>query len=139
MAPHRHLLFLLFFVVTAVGAQPKPEVAWLIYPEEPSSPSIEVWASHPGSKQFVWRLISGNGTQLAEMGEPPKPKGYSYNQGQCKIAGRFRHDVIALVKHSENSQWSRNVTRVWIASPKTKSFLAADTHGVSCLNEEWGI
>lgn len=139
MALYRRLAFLLLFVVTGVGAQTKPEVAWLIYPEGPRGPAIEVWASSPGSKQFVWRLMSSEGVQLVEMPEPPKPQGYSYNHGQCKVAGRLRYDVIALVKHSEGRQWSRDVSRLWIASPDKRAFLPADTRDVSCLNEGWGV
>lgn len=135
----RPAIFLLVLAASSAFAQQKPETAWLIYPNQQNSPAVEIWA-HPSIKhEFVWRLVTYEHKVLAEMREPPLPIGFSFNQGQCRIEGKFRHDVIAMVKHSERRQWSKHVSRIWIANPLTNSFVPISTRSVVCLNEGWGV
>jgi hypothetical protein len=124
---------------SSVVAQQKPETAWLIYPDQQNSPALEIWARPSLKQEFVWRLVTHEHTVLAEMREPPLPMGFSFNQGQCKIEGKLRHDVIAMVKHSEAEQWSKHISRVWVANPLIKSFATIRTRRVVCLNEGWGV
>ena len=139
MSIFRSAIFLSVLTASSVFAQQRPETAWLIYPDQKNSPAVEIWA-HPSSKQeFVWRLVTREHSVLAEMREPPLPKGFSFNQGQCKIEGKFRHDVIAMVKHSDCAQWSKQVSRIWVANPLAKSFAPISTRRVVCLNEGWGV
>ena len=139
MSIFRSAIFLSVLTASSVFAQQRPETAWLIYPDQKNSPAVEIWAHPSGKREFVWRLVTQEGSVLAEMREPPLPKGFSFNQGQCKIEGKFRHDVIAMVKHSDGAQLSKQVSRIWVANPLAKSFAPISTRRVVCLNEGWGV
>ncbi len=136
----RLTLLLVLIYVSAATAQHRPETAWLIYPQmKGDSPRIEIWATSGGSSRFVWRLKASNGSLLAEVPEPTPKKTYSFNQGECRIDGVLRWDIVAMVKHSEKREWSQQVEQVWIADPNNKRFVIRDGRGVECRNESYGV
>lgn len=132
------LLFFLVFEIPCFGEE-RPEAAWLIHPNLMDGFAVEIWASTTSSSGFIWRLIKMPGVVLAEMDEPVAPKGYSYNQGWCKIDGEWRDDVIALVKHSEERQYSSAILEIWVAKPQDKVFSVLHPKAAECMNEGFGI
>ena len=126
--------------VSAAIAQNRPKAAWLIYPQmRGDSPRIEIWATPGRPSAFVWRLKASNGLLLAELAEPTPKETYSFSQGECRIDGVLRWDIIAMVKHSENKEWSQQVEQVWIADPINKRSVVRDGRNVECLNEGYGV
>ena len=136
----RLMMLQILIYAPAVMAQPRPEAAWLIYPQmKGDSPRIEIWANSGVSSRFVWRLKASNGSLLTEIPEPTLKKAYSFNQGECRIDGILRWDIVAMVKHEESSEWSKHVEQIWIADPNSRRFIARDGRGVECRNENYGI
>jgi hypothetical protein len=121
-------------------AQHRYDAAWLIYPEMATeSPRIEIWKKAESPTGVVWRLTMPDGSTLAELDEPKPKPGYSYSQGDCRIDGNPRSDIVAMVKHSKAKEWSRQVERVWVADPKRKQFIPRVARGVECRNESYGV
>lgn len=124
------------FLTGAALAQPKPFVSWLISPSNSTSAAVEIW---PDGKSFVWRLVSSHGETLVEMKQPVTPRGYTINYGECKVNGVFRQDVIAIVRHIENREWSKDIHSLWFPDAKAKSFIKGDPRQATCRNEDYGI
>ena len=123
----------------ACFAQSMPYVSWLIDPGESSSAKIEVWPAPTPIKNYVWRLLSSDGVILAEMPQPDIPSGYTVNYGECNIDGVLRHNVIAIVRHTEKREWSKDVLSMWLANAEAKSFAKGSTHQATCRNERYGV
>src|SRR5262245_36640356 len=80
-------------------AQQQNFVAWLIYrgqDELKQSPAIEL-----PTRNGPWRFVRRDGSLIAEMPQPALKTGYSYNFGDCRVDGVWRHDLIAMVRHSK--------------------------------------
>jgi len=118
-------------------ADSKPFVAWLIEPQRSGSASIEVWDTPSGRR--TWRLVGPGGVVLAEMNQPEVKPGYEFNWGGCRIGSESKDGVIALVRHSENQEWSADIAAVWLADAKNRRFVAIDPKGMTCRNEGYGV
>lgn len=131
---------MLALAVPALGPCPAAaqRAAWLIHPGAAESPAVEV-SPAPSAGSVTWRLVSRQGEVLAEMAQPPVPAGYSLNLGQCRVAGVLRQDVLAFVRHAPARPWSTQVIALWIADPAGRAFVVAETEGVACLNEGYGV
>jgi hypothetical protein len=119
---------------SAAGAQEKNFVAWLIYPQIRGSAVITL-----PTKNGPWRLVAPDKSLIAEMKQPALKDGYSFNYGNCRVDGVLRQDLIAMVRHAANKQWSRDVSSIWIADPAAKKFVRRDPRGVDCKNERYGV
>jgi len=116
-------------------AQKQSYGGWLIYPRERPSPIIEL-----PTEKGPWRLLRHDRSLIVEMPQPPLKKGYTWNHGECRIDGVFRHDLIAMVKYSNGPgwDWSKDVAALWIADPKAKRFVPHPVRGVECNNQSSG-
>lgn len=130
-----HASMTVALLVAAHGSVAGPRTAWLIYPGVADSPAIEISSEEPST----WRLKSRQGQVLAEMKQPALPIGYIVNLGQCRVGDTLRDDVLAFVRHRPAAQWSTEVLSLWIADPVKRAFRVAETAGVSCLNETFGV
>ena len=137
---NRSMLF--FVLLTNFGfcfAQEKPEAAWLIHPSKNDGYGIEIWKSESSKTGFIWRLVKSPNEILAQVDEPRLAKDYSYNQGQCKIDGEWRDDVIVVVKLSEKREYSSEISKIWVALPEKKQFSILQFKSAECRNEGYGI
>jgi hypothetical protein len=139
MEPRLALIIISALVAEVCFAQPKPFVAWLVSPADSNGASIEVWPTLNNKRAFVWRLLSSGGTLLAEMKQPALPSGYTVNYGECKINGVLRQDVIAIVRHAEQREWSSDLRGFWFADEKARAFIKAQPKQVQCRNEGYGV
>lgn len=136
-------LFLLGFIVLALApvsfAQEKGclEISgWLIYPEKDASPTIK--EMHCG-KEKTFRLVTSGDILLATMPVPELPAGYEFNHGECRLDGVIRNDIIAMVRHKDDGEWSTDILKAWIADPVAKEFRPFPVKGIICLNIGYGI
>ena len=120
-------------------AQGELYAAWLLDASRTDGPSMQVWRESETSTVYTWRLVAGDGTLLAHKDQPRIPKGYTLNFGECRIAGKLRHDVLAIVRHRPKREWSADVRAVWVASPGQRAFVRRSKQGVTCRDEGFGI
>ncbi|MBI2744211.1 MAG: hypothetical protein HYX45_01385 [Burkholderiales bacterium] len=134
MTIFRCVLLSLALISGAVVAKNQNFVGWLIYPTQAGSPSIEL-----PTERGPWRLLRPDGTLLAEMAQPRLKLGYTFNFGECRIGGVIRHDLVAMVRHVNTREWSKEVVTAWIADPKAGRFISLSGRGIECRNEGYGI
>ena len=130
------ILFVAFTLGVASAAS-KPFVGWLIDPESSDSASVEVWGASNAERE--WRVVDRGGVVLARMKQPALPPGHAFNWGGCRVGGEARHDVIAVVRHRENQEWSAEVAAVWVVDAKKGSFVSTNPKGFECRNEGYGV
>lgn len=149
METRKNILWVGTMVVTlayasASFAQYKEQNSWLIdfnSPSPASTPTLELWVDQKNKRPNQWRLMSQGqgGKLLAEMIEPPLPKGYVYNYGECWYHNKQRNDVIAQVKHGKAAK-SKVIANIWQADPVSKTFrLLTSSQGFECDNVGYGV
>lgn len=139
MWPRIALTLIVALVEGACFAQSKPFLSWLISPADSNSANVEIWPTLTDEQGFVWRLISSDGTLLAEMKRPALPSGYTFNYGDCKVNGVLRQDVIAIARHAKHREWSSDLRGFWFIDAKAKAFIKALPKQVQCRNEGYGV
>jgi len=130
----RCVLLSLALISGAVVAKDQNFVGWLIYPTQAGSPRIEL-----PTERGPWRLLRPDGELIVEMAQPRLKPGYTFNFGECRIGGVIRHDLVAMVRHVNAREWSKEVEAVWIADPKTGRFIAQSGKNIECRNEGYGV
>lgn len=123
--------------VEMASAGSKPFVAWLIEPQRSDSASVEVWDAPDGGR--TWRIVESSGVVLAQMKQPEVRPGYVFNWGGCRRGADSKHDVIAVVRHEENQEWSTDIAAVWLADASNHRFVPLDPRGMECRNEGYGV
>ena len=116
----------------------KEFVGWLIYQDDRADTSPSV-SEIRFQKEKLWVLRNKKGNLLASMRVPDLSKGFEYNYGNCKVDGVYRNDVIAVVKHRRNKEWSSVVNRSWIIDPTKPGFESVTPKGIICRNEGYGV
>lgn len=129
----------LLLSVAPTYAQEDLYAAWLLHDRRADGPSVQVWRESETSTVYHWRLIAGDGALLARMDHPRIPMGYTLNFGECRIAGKLRQDVLAIVRHRPKREWSADVRAVCVASPRQLAFVRRSPQGVTCRDEGFGI
>ncbi|MBI2746250.1 MAG: hypothetical protein HYX45_11760 [Burkholderiales bacterium] len=130
----RCVLLSLALISSAVVAKDQNFVGWLIYPTQAGSPSIEL-----PTERGPWRLLRPDGSLIVEMTQPRLKPGYTFNFGECRIGGVIRHDLVAMVRHVNAREWSKEVEAVWIADPEARHFIAQFGKNIECRNEGYGV
>lgn len=114
--------------------------AWLAFPEKKATPLIQE-VDCGGKKLF--RLKSHEGSTIAEMPFPEIPQGFEINRGDCRLDGKLRYDIIAVVKHRNDTEISKNIHKAWIADPVSCSFRPVDEKKeikkLECINIGYGL
>lgn len=110
--------------------------AWLIYPDKETSPVVREMHC---LKNKEFRLADSSGKTIASMPLPELRPGYEFSRGECRLNGIIRHDIIAVVKHGEDTEWSVDVINAWVADPLAKAFVPMPVKGLACLNIGYGI
>jgi hypothetical protein len=113
----------------------RAEAAWLIAREKDAA-MVEIWRLDDGT--LVWRLLTHDRVQLAEMPQPDLPPDYIVSQGFCTVDGASRPDVVAIVRRRENEQWWTELHAAWIADPKARAFVPLKGAKIRCQNESFG-
>lgn len=134
MTIFRRALLSLALISGAVDAKDQNFVGWLIYPTQAGSPSIEL-----PTERGPWKLLRPDGTLIVVMAQPRLKPGYIFNFGECRIAGVIRHDLVAMVRHVNAREWSKEVEAVWIADPKEGRFIVQSSKDIECRNEGYGV
>lgn len=134
MTIFRCVLLSLALISGAVVAKDQIFVGWLIYPTQAGSPSVEL-----PTEGGPWRLLRPDGVLIVEMAQPRLKPGYTFNFGECRIGGVVRHDLVAMVRHVNAREWSKEVEAVWIAAPKAGRFTAQSGNNIECRNEGYGV
>ena len=114
----------------------KEFVGWLIYPNHDSSASLT--EQHCGDKKY-WQLVTREGKVLTQIPVPLLTKGYEFNYGDCNLDSKLRHDIIAMVHHKNDVEWSTKISKAWLADLTLKTIVPISTEGLSCRNEGYGL
>jgi hypothetical protein len=75
---------------------------------------------------------------IARLPVPALPAGSRFNYGQCELNGALRNDVIAIVRHNKEIEWSSDVSHAWLVDPLAKAIKPIPTTGLSCRYEGYG-
>src|SRR5688572_17067481 len=115
------IALLVTLTVEIASANARPFVTWLLEPKRTDSASMEVWEASKGER--VWRIVAPGGVVIAQMDQPAAQPGYVFNWGDCKIGGDMEHGVIAVVRHTENQEWSEDIVAAWLADSGKGRFI----------------
>jgi len=112
-------------------------VGWWIYPDQKG----DVWLQeqHCGNVKY-WQLMERNNNKiLVQIPVPLLPKGHRFNYGQCTLKGELRNDIITIVRHDQDTEWSTEVFQAWLLDPIGKAITPIPAKWLSCRYEGYGL
>ena len=114
--------------------------SWLVDTKGFSNPSIEE-RLYEGGNTRVWVLFDEKEREIGHLRAPRLKRGQEFNQGKCRVGGgNERWDIIAIVVHKPNQEWTSKVIRAWRIVPgKGSGFIEFPPKNVSCRNVAFGV
>jgi hypothetical protein len=108
---------------------------WLIYTDVPKN----YWLTEQHCADTKrWVIATRQHNIIARLPVPALPAGSRFNYGQCELNGALRNDVIAIVRHNKEIEWSSDVSHAWLVDPLAKAIKPIPTTGLSCRYEGYG-
>jgi hypothetical protein len=114
--------------------------SWMVDTKGFSNPGVDERLYEDGSTR-VWVLFDEKEHEIGHLKAPKLKRGQEFNRGECRVGGgEVRWDIIAMVVHRPNQEWTSKVIRAWRIVPgKGSGFVEFPPKNVSCRNIAFGV